>query len=92
MSKKISKNVPNYLPTEDDYVLLFMPDDNGLWREMSNNLNKYYRMLLCDYLAEMELFIPDYCQFMRIITPDEWIEYRAYGERVMISYVKREDL
>lgn len=89
MSKKISKNLPNWLPTDDDYVLLFMPDEKGDWREMSNNLNKYYGMLLCDYLQLMQLQVPDYCQFMRIISEDEWIEYRVYGNRITISYNKR---
>lgn len=84
----ISKNAPNWYPSKDDYVLVFMLV-NGLWKEVSHNLPEYSDTLLCDYLLEYNLHIPDYTQFMRIHHPDYTLEYRSYGGRVRFDYKKR---
>lgn len=98
MKKKVNaeKNVPNWEPNENDYVLIFVETFDEIlglfeYREAGHNLPKYANMLLCDYLKEMQLeYIPDYTQFMRILHPDYILEYRAYGSRVQINYTKRE--
>ena len=87
-TENYSPNQRGWRPTEDDYVLVFMPVD-GLWRELSHDIPKYANMVLSDYLAEIGLFVPDDCQFMRIVSDTEYIEYRAYDcNRVVIHYQK----
>lgn len=95
MSRKVtaSKNVPDWIPSEDDYELVFCEVGNGetgcFWRECSHNIPKYSDMLLSDYLSSLGLCIPDYTQFLRICAPDYHLEYRAYGGRVRIDYEKK---
>ena len=94
MAKKIvniSRNCPNWVANENDYMLLFCEVD-GLWRECSHNIEKFSDMLLSDYLSYMNIVINDYTQFMRILAPDYHLEYRANGARVRIDYTKREDI
>lgn len=95
MKEKPSRNVPNWVANPDDYELVFMPvkepdSDLMIWREVGHILPEYANMTLADYLAKMSLFIPDYCQFMRVLHPDYNLEYRAFGSRVRIDFTKRE--
>lgn len=90
------KNIPDWIPSEDDYTLVFMevkdPDGWMSWREVSHNLAKYSNILLSEYLLIMKLYIPDYTQFLRIINREDnyHFEYRSYGGRVRIDYHKLE--
>lgn len=81
-----SKNVPNWVANEKDYRLLFCLVEDE-WRECSHNLPKYNNMLLADYLAEMQICIPDYTQFLRIYDDERNLhfEYRCYGGRIRID-------
>lgn len=84
---KVGKNIRNWSPSETDYVLVFC-DVDGLWIECSNNLPKFNKMLLADYLAYMNIQVPDYTQFLRIMDYERNIEitYRAYNmARVQIN-------
>lgn len=86
---QVIKNVPNYHATDDDYILVFVPFEDGLWREAGHNIKRYNNIIMSDYLSELGLCIPDYTQFMRVMRPDSVIEYRTYGNRCTISYCKR---
>lgn len=90
--KKIDaeKNVVGYFPTEKDYQLVFCPVDAGdhyEWRELGHNIPKYNNMLLADYLQDMNICVPDFTQFLRIIDDERNLhfEYRCYGGRVRID-------
>lgn len=84
--EKYRPNKRNYYPNELDYVLVFMPID-GIWREVGHDIVKYRDMLLSDYLLQVGLVLPDYCQFCRVVREEEQIEYRAYNShRITISY------
>lgn len=81
-------NKPDWLPNENDYVLVFMPVD-CIWREVGHEIPKYINMTLADYQSEIGLYVPDYTQFLRIVADDYCIEYRAYDcMRVTIHYQK----
>lgn len=87
MMRKVEKNKCNWTPSESDYVLVFC-DVDGLWQECSNNLPKFHNMLLADYLAFMNIQVPDYTQFLRILDYERNIQftYRAYNmARVQIN-------
>lgn len=88
MSRKViaEKNIPDWLPTENDYQLVFCVVD-GLWIELGHNLSKYNNITLAEYLQDMNICIPDYTQFLRIIDPERNLhfEYRSYGGRVRID-------
>lgn len=90
------RNIPNWMPNDDDYELVFMEVYNGIdrfeMREVGHNIPKYNNMLLCDYLDELGLYVPDYTQFLRVVNPEYHFEYRAYGGRVRIDYEKRKDI
>lgn len=77
--EKLRPNVPNWYPTDTDYVLVFMPVD-GLWIEVGHDLPKFKNMLLCDFLQHIGVCIPDWTQFLRIIDEERklLLEYRAY--------------
>lgn len=79
------KNVPGWVPTEKDYRLIFRPDSRGMWREITCNLPKYQGVLLADYLADMNITIPDGCTFCRIGLGTMRFEYRAFGSGVCID-------
>lgn len=85
--KKYRPNANNYTPSEHFYSLVFMPDKLGYWRELGHDVPKFNDILLSDYLAYMNLTIPDYCQFMRIVTDLYTLTYKAYDAlRVQIIY------
>lgn len=91
MAKKnvnISRNCPDWVANENDYILLFCEVD-GLWRECSRNIPMFIDWLLSDYLSYMNIVVNDYTQFMRVLAPDYMLEYRANGARVRIDYKKR---
>lgn len=90
MKVNASKNVPDWFPSEDDYVLVFC-EVQGYWRECSNNVPKFNHMLLADYLSSLGLCIPDYTQFIRILNPEYHFEYKSFGGRVTIYYNKTEE-
>lgn len=79
------KNAPNWEPTENDYRLIFRECADGYWREITNNLAKYSGMILADYLAEMDIAIPDGCQFCRIKLDRMSFEYRCSGAYAQID-------
>lgn len=88
--QKYRPNKPNYFPNEKEYVLVFMPID-GIWREVGHDIPKYNNILLADYLAEKQLFLPDCTQFCRVIRDNELFEYRAYDcLRVTIYYCHKD--
>lgn len=91
MSRPVNhgKNVPDWLPSENNYQLVFC-DVDGVFRECGHDIPKYRDMILSDYFNEMHLVVPDYCQFMRVLHPDYLLEYRAFGGRIRIDYKKRE--
>lgn len=87
MSKKYWRNVPHWHPAENDYVLVFMPVD-GLWIEVGHDIPKYKNMTLADYLQHMNIIVPDWTQFLRVIDEERRMlfEYRAYDAlRVVIK-------
>lgn len=89
---KAEKNKIDWFPTENDYELVFVEVD-GLWREVSHNVAKYNNMLLCDYLAQIGIQIPDYTQFLRVLDPERNLhfEYRCFGGRVRIDVKNLDD-
>lgn len=92
MQKKVQtfRNCPNWLPNDHDYQLFFVEVD-GVWRELGHDMPKYANCILSDYLAIMNLYnIPDYTQFLRIIHPDYYLEFRHYGGCIRIDYHERE--
>lgn len=87
MSRKSTfRNVPDWSPSDSDYQLVFC-DVDGFYRECGHDIPKYRDVLLSDYLLEMNIFIPDYTQFIRIIDLERSLhfEYRSYGGRVCID-------
>lgn len=80
-----ARNAKGWQATETEYRLVFREDRDGIWRETSNNLVKYYNMILADYLSEVGIDIPDGTQFLRIKREDLHFEYRAYGGSVCID-------
>ena len=81
-SDNFKKNAPNWVPTVNDYVLIFREVD-GCWREITGNLAEYRDMILADYYEAMDITLPDGCTFCRI--------RRSNGEweiRDRHSYVK----
>lgn len=94
MSKKTFKNCPNWVANERDYQLVFMPVLNVVtrnyeYREVGHDIPKFRNMMLADYLSDMGLYIPDYTQFLRIISPEYHFEYRAYNNariRIDVKY------
>lgn len=68
-------NQRGWRPSENDFVLVFMPV-NGFWREVAHDIPKYSDILLSDFLSIMNLQIPDYTQFLRIISDDMYLAYR----------------
>lgn len=91
MAKKkinISRNCPEWVANENDYILCFCEVD-GLWRECSHNIPIFSDWLLSDYLSYMNIVVNDYTQFMRVLAPHYMLEYRANGARVRIDYKKR---
>ena len=84
---KVSKNLPDWQPSETDYVLVFC-DIDGVWRECSHNLPEYSNMMLADYLHHIEIQVPDYTQFLRVMDYERNIlfVYKAYNcARVQIN-------
>lgn len=84
---KIEKNDPKWVPTESDYILCFLEVD-GMWRECSNNIPKYFNMTFADYLNEVEIYnIPEHTQFLRIWDYDRnmGFEYHADGGRIVVN-------
>lgn len=82
------KNKPGWVATPDDYRLMFK-EINGFWVEFTNNLPEYSGMTLAWYLHEMDIVIPEGCQFCRIHRGDECIEYRDCGSYVRIDYERK---
>lgn len=82
------KNKPGWVPTVNDYRLIFRQID-GEWREITNNLPQYRGMLLADYLEHMEIVIDCDCQFCRVVREGLTFEYRVYGGSVRIDVLKQ---
>ena len=79
VKEKFRPNVPNWHPTDTDYVLVFMPVD-GLWIEVGHDVPKFKNVLLADFLQYIGVYVPDWSQFLRVIDEDRklFFEYRAY--------------
>lgn len=87
---KFKKNVPNWVATDEDYMLVFRQVDD-LWREISGNLPKYSNIVLADYLAQVGIYVPDDCTFCRIERYEEdgrkfYWELRVHGGLIYINY------
>lgn len=78
-------NKPGWRPTPNDYRLIFTQASDGYWREITNNLPEYGNMVLAEYLDEMGIYLPDDCQFCRIVNDNIHFEYRAYGGQIRID-------
>ena len=89
MARKINItcNIPNWFCTESDYTLVFVPFEDGIYREASGNLIKFHNILLSDYLNYIGISVPDYTQFLRIKDYDRNLnfEYRVCGARVRVD-------
>lgn len=89
LKEKFHPNVKGWRANENDYVLMFMPDKQGMWRELGHEIPKYNNILFADYLSELAINVPDYTQFLRIISDEFLFEYRAYDvNRVVIRFQK----
>lgn len=85
MKREFSKNVPNWQPSKKDYLLIFRYVE-GYWREISGNIPKFENMVLADYLAEIDIQLPDDCTFCRV-SRDWWTwEYRANGGQIRVNF------
>lgn len=87
VKEKYRPNVPGWHSTENNYVLVFTVVD-GLWIEVGHDVPKYKNMLLCDYLHEIGVQVPDWTQFLRVLDEDRHMrfEYRAVNSmRVVIN-------
>ena len=80
-----SKNSPNWQPSPSDYLLVFR-EVNGIWREVSGNVPAYRDMILADYLAQIEIAVPDGCTFCRVSLADGQWEYRQNGGTIRVFY------
>lgn len=79
------KNKPGWRPSMTDYRLIFQANDNGDWREVTNNLSQYHDMLLADYLALVDIEVPYGTQFLRILRDELHFEYRDCNGFVRID-------
>ena len=92
------KNVPNWVANERDYQLVFVPTHNIVtnifeYREAGHDIPKYRNILLADYLLDIGVCVPDFTQFLRVITEDFRFEYRAYNNariRIDVKYFDNE--
>lgn len=85
MSRKYEKNRPNWQPSLSDYLLVFREVD-GIWREVSGNVPAYKDMILADYLAQIEIEVPDGCTFCRVSLADGQWEFRQNGGIIRVFY------
>ena len=83
--EEFSKNKHGWKATENDYRLIFKEDARGMWREITDNLPQYSGVLLADYLAEVEIVLPDGCQFCRVNRSGFRFEYRDNGGYIRID-------
>ena len=88
MSERFKKNVPGWMPSENDYLLVFQ-FVYGFWREISGNVPKYAGMIFADYLDAVGINLPDDCTFCRIQRDGEIWECKVYGGMIRVYY-KRE--
>lgn len=78
------KNVRGWKPSESDYRLIFR-EINGEWREITNNLPRFYNTFLADYLWRMDIIIDPDCKFCRIVRDNLHFEFRDFGAYVRID-------
>lgn len=85
MTKEVfSKNVAGWVPTANDYRLIFRFVDD-MWIEVSGNVLAFAGMTLADYLAEMCITIDDDCTFCRIRRERLTFEYRDCSGYIRID-------
>ena len=77
-------NVRNWVATETFYRLVFFQVD-GVWREVSNNLARFYNVTLANYLETVHFAVPDECEYCRICRDNLVYEYRDYGSHIRID-------
>lgn len=80
----LKKNVPNWVPSESDYRLVFRQID-GIWREISGNLPRVSNIVLADYLSQLEIDLPDGCTFMRIDREGWHFQLKQHGGLIIID-------
>ena len=80
----MKKNVPNWVPSDKDYRLIFREVD-GLWIEVSNNLPKYYGMTFADYCNQVDMIIDYGCTFARFRRGNVDTCYRDCGGYLRID-------
>lgn len=85
MKQEYSKNRPNWQPSLSDYLLVFREVD-GIWREVTGNVPAYKDMILADYLAQIEIEVPDGCTFCRVALADGQWEFRQNGGLIRVYY------
>lgn len=87
MSERYVKNVRGWVPSENDYLLVFKWVE-GYWREISDNVPKYAGMIFADYLDMVGINLPDDCTFCRIKRDGEEWECKVYGGMIRVYYKK----
>lgn len=85
MKRTFYKNSPNWQPSLSDYLLVFREVD-GIWREISGNVPAYQDLILADYLAQIQIAVPDGCTFCRVSLADGQWEYRLNGGTIRVFY------
>lgn len=82
--EEYKKNKPAWVPTEDDYRLIFREVDER-WVEITGNIPRFKGMTLAEYLDMMGLVMNEGTAFCRIITNRYVIEYRDFHSYVRID-------
>lgn len=86
----MKKNVPNWVPSNKDYRLIFK-EVNGLWIEVSNNLPRYHGITFAEYCSMMDMTIDDGCTFARFKWGARELCFSDCHGYLRIDYIERED-